>query len=106
MANLEKIINIKLAKLRMHSASSVQLPPNITDFRATQPYVKLRPLQLHSVSTFHIPSTSMNNCFHNSPRVVLSPLKNSIQRNNAFQTYLANKRRRVHPCIDKCNAKR
>jgi hypothetical protein len=90
----------------MRLASYVQIPRNITDFRATQPVIKLVPLKLHSASTFHIPSQSAQQCFHNGPRVVLSPLKLSVQRINSFRIHQLNKRRRMHPCIEQCNTKK
>jgi hypothetical protein len=103
---LTKLPHIRVSAVRMHSASNIQIPNNITDFSLLQPYVKLTPLQLHSASSFHVPSRSINNCFHNGPKVVLSPLKVSVQRNNAVLVHQVNKRHRVHPVIEKCNSKR
>ncbi len=90
----------------MHSAYSVHIPSNTTNFASLQPYVPLTPLKLYSATSFHIPSRSINKCFHNGPKVVLSPLKSSIKRNNSVLFRPLNKRRRVHPIIEKCNAKR
>lgn len=101
-----KLPIIRVPKLRLPSVSCVQIPRNITDFCATQPVVQIVPLKLHAASSFHLPSQSIQDCFHNGPKVVLSPLKMSFQRNDSFLTYQINRRRRVHPCIEKCNAKR
>jgi len=105
-SQLNQIPLIRISAVRMHSASSVQIPNHITNFRSLQPYVQLKPLKLHSASSFHVPSQSINNCFHNGPRIVLSPLKVSIQRNTSVSVRQLNKRHRVHPVIDKCNTKR
>ena len=98
-------IKLNLQPLNLHSASSVFIPPNITDFKSLQPTVRLRPLQLHSASQFHVPSISINKCFYNGPKVVLSPLK-SIISNRSYNIRSLNRRRRLHPQINKCNARR
>ena len=68
----------------MHSVSTVQIPKNITNFSLLQPSVRIKPLNLQSASSFHVPSISINKCFYNGPKVVISPLKSSIQRLSSF----------------------
>ena len=79
MNQLKKPI-LKLTALKMHSVSSFQIPQNVTIFSLLQPSVRLQPLNLQSASSFYVPSISINKCFHNGPKVVLSPLKSSIHR--------------------------
>jgi hypothetical protein len=97
---------LKLAALNMHSVSTVQIPKNVTSFSLLQPSVRIKPLNLQSASSFHVPSISINKCFYNGPRVVISPLKSSIQRLSSFNKRTLHKRHRVYPRIFKCNAKR
>ena len=78
---INKIPEIRLSALRMHSASLVQIHNNITDFTSLQPYVQLNPLKLHAASSFHAPSSSINDYFHNGPKVVLSPYMYTVRLN-------------------------
>ena len=97
---------LKIKPLNMHSVSSVQIPQNVTNFSLLQPSVRLKPLNLHSASSFHVPSLSINKCFYNGPKVVLSPLKSSIIRISSINIRTLHKKHRVYPKISKCNAKR
>ena len=90
----------------MHSVSTVQIPKNVTSFALLQPSVRIKPLNLQSASSFHVPSISINKCFYNGPKVVISPLKSSIQRLSSFNKRTLHKRHRLPPRILKCNAKR
>ena len=55
----------------MHSVSTVRIPPSITYFSDLQPFVRIKPLELHSATSFHVLSTSINKCFNNGPKVVI-----------------------------------
>jgi len=48
----------------------------------------------------------INNCFHNGPKHVLTPLKVYIQRNYSVLVHQINKRQIMHPVFEKCTAKR
>lgn len=102
--NRKPLINLK--PIRIHSVSSVQVPRNITTFSSLQPFVRLKALDLRSASSFRVPSISINKCFNNGPRVVLSPLKNSIRSVSSYFKRTLRRTHRVYPTINKCNAKR
>ena len=104
MNQLKPIINTNNGGV--HSISSVIYPQCFTNNSAFQPIVRLKTLNLHSASTFHIPSMSINKCFHGGPKVILSPLNNSIRRNAPIIQRLLTKRLRVYPGIFKCNSNR
>ena len=106
MNQLHKKTLLKVAGLQIHSGSSVKIPQNITNFSVLQPVVRLNTLNLHSASSFHVPSISINKCFHSGPKVVLSPIKFSIRRNSFINQQLLNKKHRVYPKIYKCSTKR
>lgn len=106
MASHNKIPLIQLNPLRMHSVSSVQVPKNISNFSSLQPYVRLKPLFLHSASSVRVPSLSINKCFYNGPKVVLSPLRSCMQRVSSICKQSTYKRHRVYPQINKCSAKK
>jgi len=90
----------------MHSVSTVQIPKNVTNFALLQPSVRIKPLNLQSASSFHVPLISINKCFYNGPKVAISPLKSSIQHWSSFNKWTLHKRHRVYSRIFKCNAKR
>jgi hypothetical protein len=99
--NQFKIQTLKVAGLQIHSGSSIQIPQNITNFSDLQPVVRLNTLNLHSASAFHVPSISINKCFHSGPKIVLSPTKMSIHRNSSN-----NRRLFYYKHIEKCNTKK
>ena len=102
MSSFLKIPSISITALRMHSASTVQIPQHTMDFNHLQPSVCLKRLNLHSASSFHVPSLSSNQNFQYRPTMMLSP----IQRNALVKMRNFPRRRRVYPEIEKCNAKR
>lgn len=98
---------IKLSPLRLHSATSLHIPKSDSNFLQSKPIVPLPRLKLHSATSFVLPSTSISNCFHNGPKVALSPLSNSLIRRyniNQYSSSLGN--HRMYPSISKCNSKR
>ena len=105
---MNRIPILKLTPLNIHSASSCQILKNLTNFNSLLPSVCLKPLNLHSASSVRVPSISINNCFHNGPKVVLSPLSKSIQKFNSVNIRLLknNFKRRVYPKNSMCNTKR
>ena len=106
MDKLNNIPLIQIKPLRMHSVSSVQVPKNISNFNSLEPYVRLKPLNLNSATSFHVPSLSINKCFYNGPRIVISPLKSTFNSISAVHKRSLYKRHRVYPTIQKCFAKR
>ena len=68
-------LRIILTPLRLHSASSVRIPNSIHNFRTSIPAVRLRPLNLLSVSSVNLHGLANTGIFHNNLRVRLSPLK-------------------------------
>ena len=104
--NFRNIPSLKLSPLRLHSARSLHIP-NSDQLFQSKPIVSLPRLKLHSANSFVLPSTNVSNCFHNGPRVTLSPLSNALIRKyniNQYTSSLGN--RRMYPSISKCNSKR
>ena len=95
-------LKITLTPLMLHSASSVRIPNSIYNFRTLIPALRLRPLNLLSVSSVKLHGLANTSIFHNNLWVMLSPLKSPVLRkySNPFQ------RPRMYPSISKCNAKR
>ena len=105
--NLQKIPIIKLSPLRLHSATSLHIPNSDNKILSSKPVVSLPRLNLHSATSFVLPSANISNCFHNGPRVALSPLSNSLIRKYNIKQYspsLGN--HRMYPSISQCNSKR
>ena len=98
-----KVLNTNTSNL--NSVSSVHIPQNFTRFNTLQPTVRLKQLNLGSASSFHVPSLSLSSCFHNGPRVILSPLRSSIIRKTRVNNLSDRRRCRVYPKINKCNTK-
>ena len=96
------MINISISPLRLHSASSVQIPSSTRKFNITLPSIKIRPLNTLSGFAVNLHGTTNSNVFHNNLSIRLSPLKSPILRKctNLF------KRCGMYPSISKCNAKR
>lgn len=110
MSLLAKTLKINLSPLRLHSASSIQIPQNNSSFLRTKPYVRLTPLNLHSATSFHVPSNNITRIFNNGSKVSVTPLGSPVLRKyhikSPFRNHLVHSRRRVFPSIYKCNAKR
>ena len=114
MSKTNKSISILSSPFRMHSVSSIRTPANISNFGGMQPRVVLNRLKLSSAKSFYMPSVSVTKCFHQGPRIRLSPLKSSLIRRHNLQNevplgsrrnvYLG-LRRKVYPKINKCNTK-
>ena len=100
--SFSKRVNISISPLRLHSASSVQIPSSTRKFNTMLPSIKIRPLNILSASSVNLHGITNSNVFHNNLRIRLSPLKSPILRKytNPF------KRCGMYPCISKCNAKR
>ena len=100
--SFSKRINISISPLRLHSASSVQIPSSTRKFNTMLPSIKIRPLNILSASSVNLHGITNSNVFHNNLRIRLSPLKSPILRKytNPF------KRCGMYPSISKCNAKR
>ena len=95
-------LKITLTLLRLHSASSVQIPNSINNFQTLIPAQRLRPLNLLSASSVNLHGLANTSMFYNNLQVMLSPLKSPVLRkySNSF------KRAGMYPSISKCNAKR
>ena len=119
MSNFYRASKLNLSPLRLHSASTIQIPKNDNSFLVRKPYVKLVPLNLHSASSFHVPANTSTKIFNNRPQVCLTPLKSPIIQNYKTSAVrgplnaavggslnFGDLRRRVFPSISKCNLKR
>ena len=103
----KKSMKLKLLPLRLHSVASIHIPSNDTKLFRSNPSVTLSRLKLHSATSFVLPSVNISNCFHNAPKVTLSPLKTSVLRNhNVISSNIRFKKPRLFPTINKCNSKR
>ena len=100
--SFSKTINISISPLRLHSASSVQIPSSTTKFNTMLPSIKIRSLNVLSASFINLHGITNSNVFHNNLTIRLSPLKSHILRKytNPF------KKCGMYPSISKCNAKR
>ena len=92
-------LKITISPIRLHSASSLQIPRSTARFNSLLPTVNVSPLKLHSVSSINLYGASSYNIFSNHLR--LSPIKSPIllKYNNPY------KRNSMYPNISKCNAK-
>ena len=98
--SFSKRINISISPLRLHFASSAQIPSSTRKFNTMIPSIKIRPLNILSAVNLH--GITNSNVFHNNLRIRLSPLKSPIPRKytNPF------KRCGMYPSVSKCNVKR
>ena len=101
MTNINRL-RITLTPLRLHSASSVRIPNSINNFRTLIPAVRLRSLNLLSVSSVNLHGLANTSIFHNNLRVMLSPLKLTVLRKYSNPFIWPG----MYPSISKCNAKR
>ena len=92
-------LKITISPIRLHSASSLQIPRSTARFYSLLPTVS--PLKLHSVSSINLYGASNYNIFSNHLRIRLSPIKSPIlpKYKNPY------KRNSMCPNISKCNAK-
>ena len=75
-----KRISISICPLRLHSASSVQIPSSTRNFNTMFPSVQIRPLNILSASSVNLHGITNSNKFHNNLSIRLSPLKSPILR--------------------------
>ena len=94
-------LKITISPIRLHSASSLQIPRSATRFNSLLPTVNVSPLKLHSVSSINLYGVSNYNIFRNHLRIRLSPIKSPIflKYKNPY------KRNSLYTNISKCNAK-
>ena len=97
-----KRISIFISPLRLHFASSVQIPFSTRNFNTMFPSVQIRPLNILSASSVNLHGITNSNIFHNNLRIRLSTLKSPILRKYSNPI----KRCGMYPSISKCNAKR
>ena len=71
------LLEITSSPIRLHSASSLQIPRSTARFNSLLPTVNVSPLKLHSVS-INLYGTSNYNIFRNHLRIRLSPIKSPI----------------------------
>ena len=92
-------LKITITPIRLHIASSLQIPRSTARFNSLLPTVNVSPLTLHSVSSINLYGASNYNIFSHHLR--LSPIKSPILLNykNPY------KRNSMYPYISKCNAK-
>ena len=94
-------LKITIAPIRLHSASSLQIPRSTARFNSLLPTVNVSPLKLHSVLSINLYGTSNHSIFRNHLKIRLSTIKSPIllKYKNPY------KRNRIYPNISKCNAK-
>ena len=94
-------LKITISPIKLHSASSLQIPRSTARFNSLLPTVNVSYLNFHSVSSIHLYGASTYNIFSNHLRNRLSPIKSPIllKYKNPY------KRNSIYPNISKCNAK-
>ena len=78
---------VTISPLRLHAASSVQIPHSTSRVNSLLPTVNNTPVKLHSVSSINLHGAYNNNIFRYRLRLRLSPLKSPILRkyNNPYK---------------------
>ena len=99
--NSLKTVKILLSPLRLHSASSIQIPQSINRYNSMLPSVYVSPLKLHSATKINLHGVSYSALFRNHLKVCLFPLKSPVLRNSRSEY----RESVVYPSISKCNAK-
>ena len=102
ITNSLKTVKILLFPLRLHSASSIQIPQSTNRYNSMLSSVYLSPLKLHSATKIKLYGISDSALFRNHLKVRLSPLRSPVLRNSRSKY----KRIVVYPSISKCIAKR
>ena len=97
-----KTVKIYLSPLRLHSASSIQIPQSTNRYYSMLQSVNVSPLKLHSATKTNLHGVSDSALFRKHLKVRLSPLKSPVLRNSRSKY----RRSVVYPSISKCNAKR
>ena len=67
-------LKITISPIRLHSASSLQIPRSTARFNSLLPTVNVSPLKLHSVSSINLYGASNYNIFSNHLTIRLSPI--------------------------------
>ena len=102
MSSFLKRINISISPLRLHSASSVQIPSSTRKFNTMLPSIKIRPLNILSASSVNLHDITNSCVFHNNLRIRLPPLKSPILHKYTDSFIRCG----MYHSISKCNAKR
>ena len=91
-----------LSPLRLHSASSIQIPQFTNIYNSMLPSVYVSPLKLHSATTINYHGISDSALFRKHLKVRFSPIKSPVNWNsrNKYRSSV------VYPSISKCNTKR
>ena len=99
--SITNTLKITISPIRLHSASSLQIPRSAARFNSLLPTVNISPLKLHSVSSINLYGASNYNIVRYHLRIRLSPIKSPIllKYKNPY------KRNSMYPNISKCNAK-
>ena len=97
--NSLKTVKILLSPLRLHSASSIQIPQSTNRYNSMLPSVYVSPLKLHSATKINLHGVSDSALFRNHLKVRLSPLKSPVLRNSRSKY----RRSVVYHSISKCN---
>ena len=71
-------LKITISPIRLHSASSLQIPRSTARFNSLLPTFNVSPLKLHSVSSINLYGASNYNIFSNHLRIRLSSIKSPI----------------------------
>ena len=100
--NSLKTVKILLLPLRLHSASSIQIPQSNNRNNSMLPSVYISPLKFHSAIKINLHGVADSALFKNHLKVCLSPLKSPVVRNSRSKY----RRSVVYPFISKSNAKR
>ena len=100
--NSLKTVKILLSPLRLHSASSIQIPQSTNRYNFMLPSVYISPLKLHSATKINLQGVSDSAHFRNHLKVRLLPLKSPVLTSSRSKY----RRSVVYPSISKCNAKR
>ena len=98
--NSLKAVKFLLSPLRLHSASSIQIPQSTNRYNSMLPSVYVSPLNFHSATLTNLHGVSDSALFRNYLKVRLSPLRSPVLRKCKYRRSV------VYPSISKCNAKR
>ena len=77
---------MSISPLRLHSASSVQIPSSTRNFNTTFPSVEIRPLNTLSASSVNLHGITNSIVFHNNLRIRLSPQNHTFFGNTLIRT--------------------
>ena len=95
-------VKILLSPLRLHSASTIQIPNSTNRYNSMLPSVYVSPLKLHLATKINLHGVSDYVLLRNHLKVRLSHPKSPVLRDSRSKY----RRSVVYPSISKCNAKR